>query len=332
MRGPAAVRLAAGIGVSVVFLALTLARVDLEAVGEALRRVAPGGVLVAFGIVLVDLIIRAFRWKLLLRGVSGSGGSPGIVTAAAYLSIGYLANSLLPARLGDVARAYLAGSAFGVSRAATLGTILVERVADGATMLGLALLSSLLVASVLEVRNLAAYAVLLAGVAAVGLAVVWIALSRGRFATGRYPSLARGAASRVAAGMAAIRTPAGAIQVAAVTLAAAASAVAIGWVVAGAAGVPLSPLQAVLFGSGIALSLAIPAAPASLGTYEFVGVVILTGVGASPEQGLATILLMRLVSTLPLSVLGLAAVWILHVRPAAIFAPASAPDLVPDVD
>ena len=329
MRGPAALRLAAGIAISVVFLALTLARVDLAAVGEALRQVVPAGVAVAFGVVLVDLAIRALRWKLLLEGVGGTGRAPGIVTAAAYLSIGYLANSLLPARLGDVARAYLAGSAFGVSRAATLGTILVERVADGATMLALALLSSLLVASVLEVRNLAAYAAVLAAAGAIGLAVLWRALSRGRLARSRYPGMVRGAAGRVAAGLAVIRTPAGAIRIAAITLAAAATAAAVGWVVAGAAGIPLTPIQAVLFSSGIALSLAIPAAPASLGTYEFVGVVILTSFGASPEQGLATVLVMRLVSTLPLSVLGLAAVWILHIRPAAIFEPPAAPDLVP---
>lgn len=332
MRGPAAIRLAVGVAISLLFLALTLSRVDLEAVGTALGAVAPAGVVAAFGIVLIDLAIRALRWKLLLRGVGDPARQPGIVTAGAYLSIGYLANSLLPARLGDVARAYLAGTAFGVSRAATLGTILVERVADGATMLALAVLSSLLVSSVLEVRNLALYAVLLAAVAAVGLVVVWLVLARSRFATARYPSLARGAVGRVAAGLSAIRSPAGALQVGAVTLAAAASAIAIGWVVAGATGLALSPIQAVLFASGIALSLAIPAAPASLGTYEFVGVVILTSVGATPEQGLATVLIMRLVSTLPLSILGLAAIWILHVRPGAIFEPAASPELVPEVE
>ena len=48
-----------------------------------------------------------------------------------YLAIGYFANSMLPARLGDVARAYLAGRAFGISRLAVLGTIVVERLADG---------------------------------------------------------------------------------------------------------------------------------------------------------------------------------------------------------
>jgi uncharacterized membrane protein YbhN (UPF0104 family) len=250
-----------------------------------------------------------------------------MATVAAYLSIGYLANSLLPTRLGDIARAYLAGSAFHVSRAATLGTIVVERVADGATMLGLAVLSSLIVTSVVEVRALATYAVALAFAAVLAIGLIWLGLSRGTLARRRYPQLARAFASRVALGLAGVRTVPGALVVGGLTLAAAATAVGVAWSVATAAGVPLSLVQAILFTSGIALSLAIPAAPASLGTYEFVGVVILSSFGASAEQALATILVMRLVSTLPLSILGLAAIWILHIRPAAVFRSAEDLDL-----
>jgi hypothetical protein len=270
----------------------------------------------AFSIVIVDLGIRTARWKVLLRSLAAGNIVPPFVMVAAYLSIGYLANSVLPARLGDIARAYLAGSGFRLSRAATLGTILVERVADGATMLGLALVSSFIVTSVVEVRALVAYAGALAIVAVLAIALIRLGLSRGTLAGRRYPQLASAFASRVARGLAGIQTIPGALTVGGLTLAAAATAVGIGWSVATAAGIPLSLVQAILFTSGIAMSLAIPAAPASLGTYEFVGVAILSSFGASAEQALASILMMRLVSALPLSILGLAAVWILHIRPA----------------
>ena len=85
-----------------------------------------------------------------------------------------------------------------------------------------------------------------------------------------------------------------------------------------AVGVNLSPIQTVLFLSGIALSLAIPAAPGAIGTYEFVGVAIITGLGYTPEQGLATILLMRIITTFPPALIGLVSIWALHVRPDAI--------------
>ena len=331
VRGPAGVRLAIGIAISVVFLGLTLARVDLGQLASALRAVAPLGVAAAFGIVLIDVGVRAVRWKALLRSLADGSSEPPLIIVVAYLAIGYLANSLLPARLGDIARAYLAGSAFHTSRAATLGTILVERVGDGSAMLVLAFVSSLLVTSVVEVRALAAYAVVLVAAGVVGLLIAWLVLSRGRLARGRLPQLVRSFAVQVAAGLAGIRTVRGALVVALLTAALTATGVGVAWTVATAAGVPLSLVEAVLFASGIALSQAIPAAPASLGTYEFVGVVILTSFGASPEQALATVLVMRLVSTLPLSILGLAAVWALHVRPATLFA-AAGTELIADLD
>jgi uncharacterized membrane protein YbhN (UPF0104 family) len=92
----------------------------------------------------------------------------------------------------------------------------------------------------------------------------------------------------------------------------------VAWTVARAVGIDLSPVQAVLFLSGIALSLAIPAAPGALGTYEFVGTAIITGLGYTPEQGLATILLMRIITTFPPALLGVGSIWALHVRPGTI--------------
>jgi uncharacterized membrane protein YbhN (UPF0104 family) len=87
-------------------------------------------------------------------------------------------------------------------------------------------------------------------------------------------------------------------------------------------GVELSPIETVLFLSGIALSLAIPAAPGSLGTYEAIGVAIIAGLGYTPEQGLATIFLMRVITTFPPALIGLVSIWALHVRPEAITASA----------
>ena len=319
LRVPA-VRLAAGVVVSVAFLALTLARVDLGGVREALSRTEPRWLLVALAVVLIDLGLRAMRWRVLLEGVAG-GHAPPFRRVAAYLTVGYLANSLLPARLGDVARAYLAGSAFGIARLATFGTIVIERVADGTTMLSLAVLSSVIVAGVVEVRSLAAYAATLALAGGVMLVIGAFVLFRTPFGSRRYPRLVGDVARRLTAGATALRTSRGLTLVVLATLAAAVTATAVAWSVAQAVGIPVSGPEAVLFASGVALSLAIPAAPASIGTYEFVGVVILSSVGASPEQALAAILLMRVVSTVPLSLLGVGATWALHLRPTELIDP-----------
>ena len=88
------------------------------------------------------------------------------------------------------------------------------------------------------------------------------------------------------------------------------------------------PAEIVLFLSGIALSLAIPAAPGALGTYEFVGTAIVVSLGYSAEQGLATILLMRVITVFPPALAGLVSLFVLHVRPGDIVHAAEAADEV----
>jgi uncharacterized protein (TIRG00374 family) len=51
------------------------------------------------------------------------------------VAIGYMANNLLPARLGEFARAYVVGKQENVSKSAALATILVERIFDGLALL-----------------------------------------------------------------------------------------------------------------------------------------------------------------------------------------------------
>ena len=57
--------------------------------------------------------------------------------------VGYMANNLLPVRLGEVVRAYYLGERERVSKVSSLATIAVERVFDGLTLLFLAAVVSL---------------------------------------------------------------------------------------------------------------------------------------------------------------------------------------------
>ena len=51
-----------------------------------------------------------------------------------YLLVGYLANNILPARLGELVRSHYLGDREGISRASALGTVVVERVVDTAVV------------------------------------------------------------------------------------------------------------------------------------------------------------------------------------------------------
>jgi uncharacterized protein (TIRG00374 family) len=97
----------------------------------------------------------------------------------------------------------------------------------------------------------------------------------------------------------------------------------------GALGLPLDPAEWALVLGVLALSTAIPAAPGSLGTYEFVGVTALGILGIGPSQALAATVLFHVIATLPPALLGVASTLILHVRIADLQTAGSVPATIP---
>ena len=74
---------------------------------------------------MLGLALRAWRWHLLLpRGTLNYGQS------FAAMMVGYMANNLLPLRMGELYRAQVVWQMCGLSRSAALGTIVLERTLD----------------------------------------------------------------------------------------------------------------------------------------------------------------------------------------------------------
>ena len=304
------VRILLGLAVSAVFIWLTASRVDLNAVAAALARVDPVGLVLALILVGIEVSLRTLRWQLLLRPIRPVPYR----SCLSYSCIGYFANSLLPARLGDVTRAYLAGGAFGIERVGVLGTILVERLADGSFILVVVAVVGIFVAGG---GSFAVTALALGGVAivgAAGLAGILLIIRRTGILTTRVGALVADLWTRLVAGTVALRSPRGASAIGALTVVAFGVAVVAFAVVARSLGVDLTPAQTTLAMGAVALSMSIPAAPGSLGTFEFVGVAVLTSFGVSPELALATILLVHLIATLPPALAGLLVAWHHHFR------------------
>lgn len=303
-----AVRLVIGLVISAVFVVLTISRVDLRETAAAVGRVNFGMVLLAVPLVGIELLLRALRWQRLLQPVAPVALS----RTAAYLAIGYFANSMLPARLGDVARAFLAGRAFGASRLAVLGTIVVERLADGLFILAVVAVLGLIVAGGASLASTALWLGVagVVGLAGLSLVLAWVR----RPVDGRLRTSLREYVERVLLGVQGVRSPRIAIPTALLTLAAFGAAVVMFAVVADAAHAGLSLAQSALVMGGLALSTSIPAGPGSIGTYEFVGLTILTSLGVEPELALAIVVLVHLVATVPVALAGLVAAWQLHFR------------------
>ena len=116
-----------GILIGAVFLWLALRQTSWEQVKTILSKSNLGWLFVALGFYAADLLVRVSRWRILLRDVKTlSFNSVGIA-----LLVGYAANNILPARLGELFRADFAGRRYSLSRSAIVGSIFVERVLDG---------------------------------------------------------------------------------------------------------------------------------------------------------------------------------------------------------
>jgi uncharacterized protein (TIRG00374 family) len=85
----------------------------------------------AIGVYFVSLYVRAFRWRYLLRPFAETR------TNRLYpvIMVGYMANNILPMRLGELVRSYYLSTREPVRGTTALATILIERVLDGLTLL-----------------------------------------------------------------------------------------------------------------------------------------------------------------------------------------------------
>lgn len=86
----------------------------------------------AVAVATFGFLIRAMRWKILLTPVRPDTG---LRSRFAAVSIGFMANNVLPARVGEFARALAFSRLEPVSASAAFGSLVVERFLDGVVLL-----------------------------------------------------------------------------------------------------------------------------------------------------------------------------------------------------
>jgi len=120
-----------GLVLSLFFLALFLRKIDVREMGEIFKKVNYLYTLPLMGLNLFALWVRARRWGLLLRPIQPIPSW----TLFRVTAIGFMANNILPARIGEVVRAVLLADRARISKTASLATVVVERLFDGFTVL-----------------------------------------------------------------------------------------------------------------------------------------------------------------------------------------------------
>ena len=125
--------------ISGLFVWLVIRSVDAGAAFDELTQATTSYYIPAAVILMMGIWIRAIRWKILLTPL----GNVKIGTAFAALTIGYLANNALPARLGEFVRVYVLNRDTKMASPAILGTIILERIFDVLTLMILLSLAAL---------------------------------------------------------------------------------------------------------------------------------------------------------------------------------------------
>jgi uncharacterized protein (TIRG00374 family) len=296
-----------GIAISVAAILILIRAVDIEAAFEVLRSASPAWIGLMLVTVFLDIGARGVRWRALLAPIARLRYR----RVLGYTYLGYLANNVLPARLGELYRSHALGEGEGISRTTVLGTVVVERVVDTVMVVAIAAVAVLL----LSARGEMSSAVLL-GLAFVALLVIALGLG---IAAHRLPGADRiraliatrprllELARRLRDGLAVAgrpRTLGLALLLSALAWSASAATF---WAAGQAVGVALVPAQAALLTSGVALATIVPSGPGYLGTFELTAVGISGGFGIARDEAFAMALLVHAVILLVTSVGGVLA-------------------------
>jgi glycosyltransferase 2 family protein len=287
-------------------LGLVVSAVALAAVVWWARRqeaptfpTAPGDVALVLGAVPVYLLItvvRGWRWHAILRR---AGVEHRAADAIALTAVGYMGNTILPARGGELLRILLMAERSSARRREVLGSLIAERLLDIATLVLLfTAITWFGVAGAARERELAAWA-FTAGVAICLLLAAYLLLRR----RGRL----EGFAARIRPVALASRLLIGrnGFELALLTLVIWALEAVVLWLVVEGVGLPVSYLQAVFVVVLTSFAAAVPAGPGYLGTLDAAILFALDTLGVRGGQAISVVVLWRFVLFVPITVVGL---------------------------
>jgi uncharacterized membrane protein YbhN (UPF0104 family) len=254
----------------------------------------------AVGLYGVATLLRGWRWHRILKRADVDHKRS---DAFALTAVGYMGNTILPARGGEVLRILLLGERSSSSRREILGTIVAERVLDA---VALVLLFGVLTWSGVAGTHKGKFeaAIGVGVIAAAAIALVFYIQLRKRGMLERFASTIRPfvRASRLLFG----RLGLGLL---ALTFGIWFLEGVIFWLIGNSLGLGIDVLEGTFLTVLTSFFLLVPAAPGYIGTFDAALVVGLRAVGVTGGQALAFVLLARFVLFVPVTVAGLVLVF-----------------------
>ena len=309
-------------------LGWVLYKINVREVWADAQHADPLWLLLTVAVATLTFPVRSIRWRLILRD---EGGRPFPWLPLWHATtIGFMANNLLPARAGEVARGYVASRQLPVRFSTALASIAVERVFDALVMLGLMAVAiaapSFPAHAVVNGRSLSAIAASAAALFGVLLIMAFIMVHRpapwlallARIARRLLPAQAADrvihGAEGLLAGLAVLKSPgrfAGVVSWSLVLWITNAAAFAICFRAFGL-GVPLE--AALLLQGIIGFGVAVPSTPSFIGVFEAATLLTLQLYGVNSNLAVSYALTYHLTTFLPITLLGLWSLSRLHLH------------------
>jgi len=311
-----------GLAVTVALLWWSLSAVPFGEVVANVRTGDPWLLIAAVAVATFGFVLRAMRWKVFLEPVRADTGFGSRMAAVA---IHFMANNVIPLRVGEFARAWVFARLEPVRASAAFGTVVVERFMDG-TVLLVFLLLPVLTPAFPDVGLLSAgWGGLLVRGAVLGVVVVLGALVLLAAMPRYFVAIAERIApilphavrdplllslSSFLESLAILRSPRllgrgfvwsfGLWAFQAVSF----------WLAMMAFGIDTGYVSALFTASVVAFGVALPAAPGFVGTFHFAAVFALSEVYGVPNaQSLAFAFAYHLAGWLPITAIGLGYLW-----------------------
>ncbi|MBW2561266.1 MAG: flippase-like domain-containing protein, partial [Deltaproteobacteria bacterium] len=112
---------------------LSFRGVNMRGIVEGLKEVKLSYIPPVLLLLVCIQMLRSYRWGIIMKPLK----SIDQFSLFAVTSVGFLAVVSIPARIGELARPYLISTKTGISMPSAVGTILVERVFDGLSVLSM---------------------------------------------------------------------------------------------------------------------------------------------------------------------------------------------------
>jgi len=236
----------------------------------------------------VVIVVKALRWQITIRPIKVVP----LWMVFKILTIGFMANNILPARLGDVLRIHLLGKNADVSRVSTTTTAIADRIFEGISFIFIAAILVIFV----DVPKWMETGLIITLLITIALYTLFLIYSTRKIEHPFFKKLQDGAQS--------LRQPK--IVLLGLTTSM------ISWALQGlliyftqlAFGVTVPIWGIILVLVAINLAIAIPSTPSHVGTFEFACILAYTFLGVDKNVGLLVAVTFHLLQVLPVTLVG----------------------------